>query len=99
MPTYEYECLDCGHHFEVFQMMNDEPIKTCPKCYRSVRRLIGTGSGIIFKGPGFYATDYRKTKPLQTSGENHSQKAPGDNKAGNKQPDEGKAAESGNIKS
>lgn len=83
MPTYEYECLDCGYHFEMFQMMNDEPIKTCPKCYRPVRRLIGTGSGIIFKGTGFYATDYRKAKPLQTTEgtRDQSQKASQKNKA------------------
>ena len=65
MPTYEYECLKCGHHFEKFQKMNDEPLKICPKCKKSVRRLIGKGSGIIFKGAGFYATDYRKSKPPQ----------------------------------
>ena len=62
MPTYEYECLKCGLRFEKFQNMKDKPIKTCPKCGKSVRRLIGTGGGIIFKGAGFYATDYRKTK-------------------------------------
>ncbi|MGD9014487.1 MAG: zinc ribbon domain-containing protein [Candidatus Omnitrophota bacterium] len=60
MPTYEYQCIDCGYRFEKFQMMSDNPIKTCPKCHRRVRRLIGIGGGIIFKGPGFYATDYRK---------------------------------------
>jgi len=99
MPTYEYECLKCGHRFEIFQKISDAPLKTCPECHKAVRRLIGAGSGIIFRGPGFYATDYRKTKPLQTAGENRSQKAPGDSKAGNKKPDEGKAAESGNTKS
>ncbi len=60
MPTYEYECLECGYLFEKFQMMTDKPLKKCPKCSKPVRRLIGTGSGIIFKGSGFYATDYKK---------------------------------------
>ncbi|MFC1658405.1 FmdB family zinc ribbon protein [Candidatus Omnitrophota bacterium] len=61
MPTYEYECLNCGHRYELFQMMSAAPRKTCPKCRKQrARRLIGTGSGIIFKGSGFYATDYRK---------------------------------------
>ena len=69
MPTYEYECLNCGHHFEKFQMMTDKPIKACPKCKKSVRRVIGMGSGIIFKGKGFYATDYRKSKPEQNNKE------------------------------
>ena len=59
MPTYEYECLKCGHHFELFQRMSDEPVKVCPKCGGKVRRLIGTGAGILFKGSGFYSTDYR----------------------------------------
>ena len=59
MPTYEYKCLACGHHFEMFQKMKDEPIKKCPKCEGKVKRLIGAGAGTIFKGSGFYQTDYR----------------------------------------
>ncbi len=60
MPTYEYECTHCGHTFEVFQKMTDKPLGKCPKCNKKVKRLIGSGAGIIFKGSGFYATDYRK---------------------------------------
>lgn len=59
MPTYEYECEKCGHRFELFQSMSEEPRKRCPKCRGKVRRLIGTGAGMIFKGAGFYVTDYR----------------------------------------
>lgn len=59
MPTYEYECRQCGHRFEKFQSMKDEPLKKCEKCGGDVRRLIGTGAGILFKGSGFYQTDYR----------------------------------------
>lgn len=59
MPTYEYECEKCGHHFERFQNMTDEPLKRCPKCRCKVTRLVGTGAGLIFKGSGFYETDYR----------------------------------------
>jgi len=62
MPTYDYECKHCGHTFEVSQKMNDKALEACPKCKKSVKRLIGAGSGIIFKGSGFYATDYRKSK-------------------------------------
>ena len=59
MPTYEYECTKCDHRFEVFQSMKDEPLKRCPKCRCKIRRALGTGAGIIFKGSGFYQTDYR----------------------------------------
>jgi putative FmdB family regulatory protein len=59
MPTYEYECTKCGHRFELFQKITDPPRKRCPKCRGAVRRLIGTGAGMIFKGSGFYTTDYR----------------------------------------
>ena len=60
MPTYEYECADCGYRFEKFQGINDAPVRVCPRCgKRHVKRLIGAGAGILFKGSGFYATDYR----------------------------------------
>ena len=59
MPTYEYECEKCGHRFELFQSMSDPVRKRCPKCRGKLRRLIGTGAGMIFKGSGFYTTDYR----------------------------------------
>jgi len=60
MPTYDYECDACGHKFEEFQSMKDEPLKKCPACKKSkLRRLLGTGAAIIFKGSGFYQTDYR----------------------------------------
>jgi putative FmdB family regulatory protein len=60
MPTYEYACPKCGHTFEVFQSMKDEPLKKCPNCHKAgVKRLLGSGAGLIFKGSGFYITDYR----------------------------------------
>lgn len=60
MPTYEYRCSGCGHHFELFQQMSDAVKRKCPKCHKpKLTRLIGTGAGIIFKGGGFYQTDYR----------------------------------------
>ncbi len=59
MPTYEYECSECEDIFEVFQSMTDERIKKCPACGGKVSRLFGAGAGIIFKGSGFYETDYR----------------------------------------
>jgi putative FmdB family regulatory protein len=60
MPTYEYKCSACGNRFEKFQSITAAPIKKCPKCGKNkVQRLIGTGAGLIFKGSGFYITDYR----------------------------------------
>lgn len=60
MPTYEYECDGCGHRFELFQQMSDRLVRKCPKCKKPrARRLIGPGAGLIFKGSGFYTTDYR----------------------------------------
>jgi putative FmdB family regulatory protein len=66
MPTYEYECKTCGHSFEVFQGMKDDPIKVCPQCGKEVRRLINGGTGIIFKGSGFYVTDNKGSGPKET---------------------------------
>jgi len=68
MPTYEYECTKCGHRFERFQSMSDPPVKTCPECRGKVKRLIGTGAGIIFKGEGFYITDYRSKDYKEKAG-------------------------------
>jgi len=67
MPTYEYHCLKCEKNFEVFQSMKDNAFKTCPESqcqvspwgHGEVKRLLGTGAGLIFKGSGFYTTDYR----------------------------------------
>jgi putative FmdB family regulatory protein len=60
MPTYEYKCDACGYQFEKFQSITAKPIKKCPNCGKNqVKRLIGTGAGLIFKGGGFYITDYR----------------------------------------
>lgn len=60
MPTYDYLCENCRHEFERFQSITANPIRKCPKCNKNgVKRLLGSGSGIIFKGSGFYQTDYR----------------------------------------
>lgn len=60
MPTYDYKCNACGHVFELFQPMSDRPKRKCPKCAKpALERLIGTGAAIMFKGSGFYHTDYR----------------------------------------
>ena len=60
MPTYDYECDACGHKLELFQAMSDAPKKKCPECGKQkLRRLFGTGGAVVFKGSGFYQTDYR----------------------------------------
>jgi len=59
MPTYEYVCLSCGHRFEQFQTMTEPSLSRCPECGEEIQRLIGAGMGVIFKGSGFYQTDYK----------------------------------------
>ena len=59
MPTYEYQCEQCGKRFELFQNMSDDLLQHCPECGGTVKRLIGTGAGVIFKGGGFSATEYQ----------------------------------------
>ena len=89
MPTYEYKCLDCGIQFERFQGITEDPIQECPECSGQTKRLIGAGAGLIFKGSGFYITDYRsdgykesakKDKESSSSGDGDSKR--GDGKSG-----------------
>ncbi|MBL8018644.1 MAG: zinc ribbon domain-containing protein [Leptospirales bacterium] len=61
MPTYSYQCQDCGHEYDALQSIKAEPDTVCPKCKGRVERLIGAGAGIHFKGTGFYVTDYKKS--------------------------------------
>jgi len=68
MPTYEYRCDACDHAFDEIHSFSDKPLKKCPKCKKpKLRRLFGTGAGIIFKGSGFYQTDYRSDSYKQSS--------------------------------
>ena len=73
MPTYDYECRACGHSFDVFQSMADEALSVCPACQKKqLRRLIGGGVGVIFKGSGFYINDSRSRSSSAASGSNGS---------------------------
>lgn len=68
MPTYDYECSECGHVWELFQGITAKPIRKCPSCGKlKAKRLIGTGAGIIFRGSGFYETDYRSESYKQAA--------------------------------
>lgn len=77
MPTYEYVCTKCEHEMEAFQSMKDEPLKKCPACKKpALKRKVGGGAGLIFKGSGFYITDYKKKSgPKSEGGEKSSSKS------------------------
>ena len=85
MPTYEYSCQKCGQNFEAFQSMRDEPFRECPKelCrlpkwgHGKVKRLLGTGAGLIFKGSGFYTTDYRSDSYKEAAKKESAREASG----------------------
>lgn len=67
MPTYEYECLSCKHKFEILQSITAKPKTKCPKCGKKLKKLISSTAGFIFKGTGFYATDYKKAGKSEKS--------------------------------
>ena len=96
MPTYEYKCDACGHGFERFQSITAAPVKKCPECGKSkVRRLIGTGAGLIFKGSGFYITDYRDAGYKDKAKAEAGGGAPADAKSGDAKPSDSKAGGDG----
>jgi len=74
MPTYEYKCTGCEEIFEFFQKITDPPVKDCPVCGKPLKKLVSGGVGIIFKGSGFYTTDYRKSSEEKVSSSDKSKK-------------------------
>ena len=77
MPTYQYQCTSCGHRLEEFQSITEPPLVLCPQCNtENLVRVIGAGAGLIFKGTGFYLTDYKKERSTPPSGESQTKKAP-----------------------
>jgi len=100
MPTYDYVCTECDHRWELFQSIKANPVRKCPECGRlKARREIGTGAGIIFKGSGFYQTDYRSAaykkaaeadakaaEPKSTDGDSKSSSDSSSNSSGNTEP-------------
>ena len=84
MPTYDYRCNGCGHEFELFQAMSDSVKRKCPECKKlKLERLIGTGAAVIFKGSGFYETDYRS--------DSYKKAASADKKAAESKPEKNEA--------
>jgi putative FmdB family regulatory protein len=112
VPTYEYECAGCGHNFDAFQSMSEDPLKECPSCgQRKLKRLVGGGIGIIFKGSGFYVNDSKKTKSSSSvttekkadtdakkGGEASTATASSESTSSEKKPSETKAESSGSSK-
>ena len=107
MPTYEYRCSK-GHHFELFQRISEEPVKTCPECGAPAERQLSAGAGLIFKGSGFYITDYRSDtykKAAQadsgtssSSGESSSKSDSGSKSDSSSKSDSGSKSSSGDSK-
>lgn len=101
MPTYDYECQACNHTLEIFQGINDPLLKKCPACGKSkLKRLFGTGAAIVFKGTGFYQTDYRSDsyKKAAKSDQASSESKSGDSKSSDSKPKEAKAEAKGESK-
>ena len=72
MPTYDYKCSNCGHRFEYFQPMSAKALTECPQCKGMLKRIIGTGAGPIFKGSGFYQTDYKANTSQKNKSTNNT---------------------------
>ena len=106
MPTYEYVCQKCNHHFEMFQSMSDKALTVCPKdtCplkkwgKGKVKKMIGAGAGLIFKGSGFYITDYRSDKYKEAAKQESSSSAPATSASGGDSKGGGEAKGSGEAK-
>src|SRR5437870_3021837 len=93
MPTYEYECDACNHNFDEFQSMSEKPLKKCPKCgKRKLRRLFGTGAAVLFKGSGFYQTDYRSESYKSAAKAEQEASKPADKSTGDKTATNGTAS-------
>ncbi len=85
MPTYDYECDACGHDFELFQGINDPVQRKCPECGKlKLRRLFGTGAAVVFKGSGFYQTDYRSDSYKKAAENDKTSREGGDKSSGEK---------------
>lgn len=91
MPTYEYRCAECGNEFEKFGRMSDPPVQECPACHAEAQRKISGGAGLLFKGSGFYITDYRGDGYKKAA---ESDKGGGSSSSSESKPDAAPKAES-----
>ena len=100
MPTYEYKCLDCGIQFDRFQGITEDPIQECPECSGQTKRLIGAGAGLIFKGSGFYTTDYRSEgyKESAKKDKDSSSSGDGDSNSSDSKSEDSKSSDSKSSK-
>lgn len=100
MPTYDYLCQACGHEFEEFQSITAKPLRKCPKCSKPrLKRLIGTGAGVLFKGSGFYETDYRsQSYKSAAKADREAGNAPSKTEKSSTKPAAGSSTESGASK-
>ncbi len=90
MPTYDYECDACGHQLEVFQGINDEVLTKCPECKKKkLKRLFGSGAAIVFKGSGFYQTDYRSEGYKKAAAADSKSQSSDKSKSGSKKKSSG----------
>lgn len=93
MPTYDYECDACGHEFELFQSISEPVKRKCPECKKpKLRRLFGTGAAVVFKGSGFYQTDYRSDSYKQAAEKDKKSSSGGEAKDAKKKSDSGGSA-------
>ncbi|MFO0902969.1 MAG: FmdB family zinc ribbon protein [Pirellulales bacterium] len=101
MPTYDYQCSACEHEFEAFQSITEEPLVKCPKCKKKkLKRLFGAGAGILFKGSGFYQTDYRSDGYRKSAAsDSKSSEGKSESKSESKSSDSKSAGSSGGKKS
>ena len=95
MPTYDYQCERCGHEFELFQSISETPKRKCPECGKNqLRRMFGTGAAVMFKGSGFYQTDYRSDSYKKAAkADKESTSGSSDSKSAESKPASGKSTE------
>lgn len=99
MPTYQYQCSECKHEFEEFQKITDDALESCPECDGKIKRIISGGAGLLFKGSGFYITDYRSDGYKKDAARDSSAPAKVSGKGSSSSSDKSKKPDSGSSSS